>query len=65
MQISEQELNEFRLRRAALDQARALYAMVEEAYVAWNVRLMAQYGLQGRYTIDPADGIVREVPANG
>jgi len=54
--LTPEELIEFRLRKAALDQARAMFMMVEEAYRAWTIQIKDKYGLPAQYDIDVRTG---------
>ena len=56
------ELEEFRLRRVTLDQARNQLLMVGEAYQGWLARTLTTHGLRGKFTVNPADGAIMELP---
>lgn len=58
-QLTPEELAEFRIRRVAADQARALHAMVMESYQRWVAEVLRHHHLRGRYDIDVATGILR------
>jgi len=56
--LSPEDLQEFTLRQATLNNARFQSLMVEEAYQVWIKNLRVKYKLPERFTIDPVTGNV-------
>lgn len=56
------DLNEFRVRRAAVDQAVLASAMIQAGYGAWADELRARYGIVGKFDVNLATGeiVMRE-----
>jgi hypothetical protein len=56
--LSADDLLEFRLRKAALDHARGMFLMIEEAFNAWAKTVRDKYDLPPKFTVHPATGAV-------
>ena len=56
--LSAEDLQEFTLRRATLNNAKFQALMVEEAFQMWSKNLRAKYGLPVKFEIDPVTGKV-------
>jgi hypothetical protein len=56
--LSPEDLQEFTLRRATLNNAKFQALMVEEAFQMWSKNLRAKYGLPVKFEIDPVTGKV-------
>ena len=54
------DLAEFRLRSAAMQAASHNLLLIGEAYQAWIIKMLAKYGLAGRYDVDPKTGELRQ-----
>ena len=57
-QLSEGDLLEFRLRRAAYDQARNNYLMIEESYQAWLKKIGKQYRMPAQFDLNQQTGVL-------
>lgn len=58
------DLQEFRLRHAAMTVAAHNQLLVQEAYQSWIKKTLGEYGLSGKYLIDAQTGEFKEI-ANG
>lgn len=56
--LSPEDLQEFTLRRATLNNAKFQALMVEEAYVVWSKNIRTKYGLPVKFEINPTTGVV-------
>jgi hypothetical protein len=56
--LSADDLQEFLLRRATLNNAKFQALMVEESYQLWSKNLRAKYNLPTKFEIDPVTGVV-------
>lgn len=52
------DVQEYRLRAAAMQTAQHNALMVSEAYQAWIKKTLEKYGLQGKYNLDLQTGHV-------
>lgn len=54
--LAAHDLIEFRLRKAALDAARAQFLMVQEAYQAWVKEIGKRHKIKGEFQINLQSG---------
>lgn len=55
--LSQEELQEFHLRKQTLDNARCTAIMVEESFETWFKKIAAKYNLSGmKFEINPKTG---------
>lgn len=59
--LSPEDLQEFRLRHAALTAAAHQHLMVNEAYQRWVKDMGARYEIKGQFNIDAQTGVVHPV----
>jgi len=58
--LSPEDLQEFTLRRATLNNAKFQALMVEESYILWSKNLREKYALPVKFDINPQTGVVTE-----
>ena len=63
VKLSPEDLDEFKLRSAALQNARATLIMLQESFLEWSKGLRDRYGLPGKFEVNVQTG--RAAPAEG
>ncbi len=63
--LNEQDLNEFRRRRAALESCAMQFQMAKESYSAWTDRIKKRYKMKGLFDVDPTSGQLVRRKNNG
>ena len=60
--LSKEHLQEFNLRRNAVDQAKLNFYMIAAGYEAWAASLKKTYSLEGPFEVDTRTGQIKESP---
>jgi hypothetical protein len=62
--LNQEDLNEFRVRWGALQQARASFEMTQEGFTLWSTGLKKKYKIKkdGPFLISMADGAINANP---
>lgn len=61
MELTPEELEEFRLRQVTLNNARFNFLMIQESYQAWVKDTGVKYNIEGKFTIDLQSGVMTKL----